>query len=228
MALLPDESVDMILTDPPYNTGMTAKTPEAFSLRRKGKTPWMGNFFNDSYTDEEYLSLVSRSCHAMYKVLKPNKGAYVFINWKKLGIWIECLENAGFKVKNCIVWDKVIHGLNYQNYAYTHEFLIFAVKGDFFPNNKQGGEFYKDVWNISRRIDNRTDGNHHETEKEIKVIRIPIKHASNEGDIVLDPFMGSGTTALACKQLKRNFIGFELNEEYCKIANKKLAQEILL
>ena len=61
----------------------------------------------------------------------------------------------------------------------------------------------------------------------MKVVNIPIIHASKEGDIVLDAFVGSGTTAVACKQLGRKFIGFEISPEYCKIAEKRLAQEVL-
>ena len=144
-----------------------------------------------------------------------------------LGLWLEKLELVGFKVKNTIVWDKVVHGLNYQNYAYTYELIIFAVKGSYFPKNKIKDQ-YKDIWHLQRKIDNRGDELHHETVKLLEVVKIPIVHASNEGDLICDPFIGSGTTAVACKQLNRKFIGIEIEQKYCDIAKKRLEQSSLL
>ena len=75
---------------------------------------------------------------------------------------------------------------------------------------------------INHRID---DGNNiHDTEKPVELMAILIENSSNPNNLVLDPFMGSGTTAIACKQLNRNFIGFEINKEYCDMANKRLEQ----
>lgn len=230
MLEMDDESVDLIVTDPPYNTGMDGKTSGRFG-NKDAKGNWLGGFFNDNYTDEEYEGLVRNVCAQLYRVLKNDKAGYIFINWKKLGLWLHTLESVGFSIKNVIVWDKVVHGLNYQNYAYTHEFIIFFVKGRFFPSNKsynckkQG--LYKDVWAIRRDLGNDDAKFEHETVKQINVIKTPIIHASEEGDLVLDPFMGSGTTAVASKSLRRNFIGFELEERYCQLAQRRLNQNTL-
>ena len=70
-------------------------------------------------------------------------------------------------------------------------------------------------------------GNIHPTQKPLKLFEFLVKASSNENDIVLDPFIGSGTTGVACKNLNRNFIGVELSEEYCQIAKKRLAQQQL-
>lgn len=222
---IPDNSIDLIVTDPPYNTGM-----KKIELKPNQKARLSG-FFNDDYSDEEYLNLIKNTVRELFRVLKDNKGGYIFMNWKKLGLWLEELALSGFNIKNVIVWDKRIHGLNYQNYAYTYELIIFFTKGNFFPNNKsikdKSKGYFKDVWSISRKIDNNKEEGHHETEKLLEVVKIPIEHSSIPTDIVLDPFMGSGTTAVACKQLNRNFIGFEISEDYCKIANKRLTQEVL-
>lgn len=220
MKQMPDECVDLIVTDPPYNTGMTKKETKS------SKKPWLFGFFNDSYSEWEYLKLVRDSCIEWYRLLKKDKGGYLFINWKQLGLWINELSQAGFKVKNVIVWDKVVHGLNYQNYAYTYELIVFFAKGDFYPNNKRNAE-YRDLWRIQRDINNDNKEEHHETVKQIRVARRPIRHGSNYGELVLDPFMGTGTTAVACKQLKRNFIGFEIDKNYCEVAERRLSQENL-
>src|SRR5258706_5872079 len=108
------------------------------------------------------------------------------MGWKSLGVWLDELSRAGFRLKNVIVWDKVLHGLNYQNYAYTHEFLIFAVKGRFFPRNRGGGDCFKDLWRISRAARHESAATpHHETVKPFEVVRRPIEHASEPGDLVL-------------------------------------------
>jgi site-specific DNA-methyltransferase (adenine-specific) len=216
LKLIPDNSVDLILTDPPYNTGM-------ISTSNNGR---LCNFFNDKYSLEEYENLVKKSCSEFYRVLKENKAIYIYINWKSLGIWVDNMKLNNFNIKNVIIWNKIVHGLNYQNYAHTYEMIIFATKGIFFPQNKsvkdKNNGFYKDVWNIQRKIDNSNDKNHHETVKITKVVEIPILHSTNPQDLVLDPFIGSGTTAVACLKLNRNFIGFELNQEYVDMANKRI------
>jgi len=229
---IPDNSVDLIVTDPPYNTGMTennTKKENHKTARFSGNCPtWLGNFFNDRYSKKEYNKLVKTITKEFFRVLKDNKAVYIYINWKQLGKWIYFLEKAGFKVKNTVVWDKVVHGLNYQNYAYTHEFIIYAVKGKFEVNNKSINDrnkgYYKDIWHIQRVIDNNTESEH-ETIKHIEVVRLPILHASNEGDLILDAFLGSGTTAVACKQLNRRCVGIEIVPKYIEIAKKRLEQE---
>ena len=227
MKQIDNNSVDLILTDPPYNTGMSPKNTSPINhptVMFKKKSPdRLGNFFDDDLSSEKYQKLVIGSCIEFQRILKKNHAGYIFINWKQLGTWINSLEKVGLKVKNVIVWDKIVHGLNYQNYAYTYELIIFFIKGEFFPNNKQG-KYYKDVWNIQRKIDTQNNKEHHETVKNIKIIRLPLIHASKGGDLILDPFIGSGTTAVACKQLNRKFIGFEISPEYCKIANQRLEQ----
>lgn len=215
LKLIPNNSVDLILTDPPYNTGMK---------KSNGKAR-LCHFFNDNLSKENYQNLVITSCNEFYRVLKENKAIYIYINWRNMGLWLTELEKAGFLMKNCIVWNKIIHGLNYQNYANTYELILFGVKGSFFPNNKP--KFYKDVWDIKRKVNTENKETHHETEKLLKIVQLPILHASNKGDIVLDCFIGSGTTAVACKQLGRNFIGCDNKQEYIDLTNKRLSQQIL-
>jgi len=217
---LPDNYVDLVLTDPPYNTGMSKKESNCPTR--------LGNFFNDSLKEEDYQKLVNESCQEFYRILKENRAIYAYMNWKELGRWINKMKENKFNIKNVIVWDKVVHGLNYQNYAYTYELIIFGIKGKFKLNNKTikdlRKKYYTDVWKIQRKIEN-DKFSEHETKKHIEVISIPILHSTIHNDLVLDPFLGSGTTAVACKRLNRNFLGFEINPDYCKLAVKRLEQE---
>jgi len=216
-------SVDLIVTDPPYNTGMDS---DSNKTTETGDRVRLNNFFDDNYTDYDYKRLVRDWASEMERVLKPNKAAYIFINFKSYPVWYESLIKAGFQIKNCIVWDKIVHGLNYQNYAYTHEFIIFAVKGDFKLVKKT--DFYKDVWHLSRCLGSElAEFDSHETIKPLPLIREIITQASKEGDIVLDMFAGTGTTLLAAKQLNRSYIGFEIMPKYYDIILKRLQQTML-
>jgi site-specific DNA-methyltransferase (adenine-specific) len=187
----PRESIDLVITDPPYNTGMQASEHSR-----------LGHFFNDALSPDAYRTLAVTVARELFRVLRIDRAAYVFINWKSLGVWLDAMSAAGFHAKNVIVWDKVIHGMTYRNYAYRHEFLIFAVKGRFFPANKRNEQaFFTDVWSIPRATVRTKASAVHATVKPLPLVELPILHASEPGDVVLDPFAGSGTTCVAAKAL---------------------------
>ena len=214
LAEIDDASVDLILTDPPYNTGLTARSGTRLT-----------NFFDDRYSADAYRALATTTARECFRILKDNRAAYVFINWRSLGVWLDALTGAGFRLKNVIVWNKVVAGLNYQNYAHTHEFLIFAVKGRFFPKNKGTGDDQRlDLWRVRRELHHaRNSDFHHETTKPLAVVRRPIEHATEPGEIVCDPFMGSGTTCVAAKMLGRGYIGIELDPRFFTLAAKRVS-----
>jgi DNA modification methylase len=213
---IPDQSVDLVLTDPPYNTGIKA-SPSSTRFR---------NFFDDALSPEDYLQLVRTTAQELFRVLKMDRACYVFMGWKSLGTWLDELFRAGFRLKNVIVWDKVVHGMNYQNYAYTHEFLIFAVKGKFHPRNKgTGDDSYRDLWHIQRELKQpRNDEFHHETVKPAALVRRPIEHASEEGELVLDPFFGSGRILVVAKELGRDYLGIERDARFHAMGTEALRQ----
>jgi len=206
-------SVDLVLTDPPYNTG----------IKPGGR---LRHFFDDALPTADYRDLARCVSHELFRVLKADRASYVFMGWKSVGIWLDELAGAGFLCKNVIVWDKVVHGLNYQNYAYTHEFLIFAVKGRFRPRNHlQSNGSYRDVWHVRRAMrQERSDRPHHETVKPFELIRRPIEHASEVGDVVLDPFAGSGTTCVVAKTLGRRYLGIERDPKYFRLSLRRLRE----
>ena len=208
---IPDNSVDLIVTDPPYNTGMSQK-------KTSGSTR-LSHFFDDDYIEEDYQKLVDNCCKEFWRLLKDDKRIYIFMNWKEYPRWFYALSYVGFTIKACIVWDKMIHGLGSQ-YKYTHEFIIFAVKGN--PLIKQPGElsgYYKDIWRVQRM---NYKNKEHDTQKPIKIMWMPISHGSDVGEIILDPFIGSGTAGVAAYSLGRKYIGIELNPKYVKIAEARI------
>lgn len=217
-------SFDAVITDPPYNTGLTQKTQVGRRLDANRPVfdngSWLGGFFNDSYAPEEYERLVNEWSKAIYRVLKDDAPLYLFINWKSYPIWHVALSQAGFTIKNLIVWDKEVHGLNYQNYAYRHEFLIFAVKGSFLPLMKTS--HYTDVWRFKRRLGGKMNEYEHETVKPVELLSEIVVQSTRRNDLILDPFGGSGTTAVAAKLNGRRSITIELREDYVTLSRKRL------
>lgn len=150
----------------------------------------------------------------LWRVLKPNGAMFIFYSHK-----VPLIDD---RVKNVIVWvkDNWTAGDLEGDFGNQYELCAFMPKDEFKLRSKR----YSNVWNFKR-----IDGSKavHPTQKPEALIRRLIETATNEEDLVLDCFMGSGTTAVACKQLNRNFIGFELSEEYCKIAEKRLQQKTI-
>lgn len=135
-------------------------------------------------------------------------------------------ENNYNKLKELYSLDKTYD--NFKNLVYTFNHEAIRIKRN--PRDKRKFNFEKQIFPNVWYFNDKSEMTkyEHSTVKPIDLIRTIIKASSNKDDIVLDCFMGSGTTAVACKQLNRNFIGFEINEEYCKIANKRLNQSNLL
>lgn len=211
---IPDESIDLVLTDPPYNTGL-----------RASNTTRLTHFFDDALPPDEYRALARTVSAELFRVLRQDRAIYVFMGWRSVGLWVDELSRAGFTLKNLIVWDKVVPGLNFQNYRHCHETLIYGVKGQRFPKNKgTGDDAYKDVWRIRRELRHPSrEEFHHETMKPLPLVRRPIEHSSEPGQLVLDPFAGSGSVCVAARMLGRHYIGIERDPAYCRLARERLA-----
>lgn len=148
----------------------------------------------------------------LWRVLKPTGCMFIFYSHKK--------PLVDERVKNVIVWVKNnwTAGDLEGDFGNQYELIAYMPKDEFKILSKR----YSNVWKF-----NRIAPELHPTQKPVDIIRRLIETSTTENMIVLDCFMGSGTTAVACKQLKRNFIGFEIDKDYCDIANKRLNQSNL-
>lgn len=195
-----DSSVDLIVTDPPYLTTYKTnhrKTPNRFSKE----------ILNDRVRGgQQLLNAYFVEC---YRVLKDDSSIYIFCSAKTQDIFKQLIELAGFTIKNSIVWVKNNHtaGDLKAQYGQKYEVIIYAQKG----RNEIQGQRLTDVWEFSKVSTAKLI---HQNQKPLDLIKQCIEKSSKEGDIVLDGFMGSGTTAIACLETKRNFIGFELDSYY--------------
>lgn len=197
-------SIDTIITDPPYFIGMT----------HNGKK---GNY-NDLIIMKPFFdSLFSE----FSRVIKENGKVYIFCDWRTYAFYYPLLLKH-ISVRNMLVWDK-ISGPG-SSYAFIHELILFAEKDT--PYMKGSNIFRIPGFSAGAK---KTNGEMlHPTQKPVEVIEKLITDSTKEGDLVLDCFMGSGTTAVAAKKLNRNFIGFEIQEKYITISENRLKQVEIL
>lgn len=201
---LPSDFCECIVTDPPYGIG------DVVSARRLPEER-----FKDVANNNKIYATWLKDLH---RVAKPSAAVYMFASWKNFAEWRTKLETVGFIIRDCLVWDKVIHGSSglTTHYGPQHEFIIYAIKEYHYIN-------YPRPTNILRfqRVNPMDLKNPYE--KPVSLIERLIRVSSNPGDIILDPFIGSGTTAVAARNLGRHFIGCDISPEYVAIARDRLA-----
>ena len=206
MKQMPDKCIDLVLTDPPYGVDYMGGQNEV--KREKLANDKEANVYKELFPE-------------IYRVLKNEGSAYVFYaNGKENDVF----PYICFDKYQVLIWNKINTGYGAMNARYHHRYEPFLYLTKKSPTKWNGGTTERDLWDITKYEGNEF----HPTQKPTNLIARMIKNSSNEGDIVLDPFLGSGTTAVACKQLKRNFIGIELSQKYCDIANQRLRQDTLL
>lgn len=208
MKCLDDESVDLIVTDPPYLMD--------YKSNRRIKQDKFDKILNDKDSNE----LISESIKEYYRILKNNTAMYMFCSWHHIDFFKQEVEKY-FKLKNIIVWNKNNHGSGdlKGSYAPKHEFILFCHKGRPLLQNKRTA----DVIDCAKIPSNKLI---HPTEKPIELLNIFIKNNSKEDDIILDGFVGGGSVLKSAKQLNRRYIGCELDPKYYEISVKRLKGEL--
>ena len=212
MKNIPDGSVDLVLTDPPYPTtsrgnagnsgGMLQK-----EINKKGKVFEHNNIDCTEYAPE------------FYRVLKDGSHCYVMTNHINLIKMLNVFTDCGFHFIKSLIWNKG-NKIMGQYYMSQFEYILFFRKGYGKKINNCGTADILSVPNKKTKDENGK--NIHDTEKPIELMQILIENSSNENDVVLDSFMGVGATALACINTNRNFIGIELDKGYFDIAEKRI------
>ena len=222
MKQMEDNSVDLILTDPPYEVDYNKKSKELAKLGKpREKQIERDEEFKDTLPDYTIL------CKEFYRVLKDNSHAYIFCGDKQICKWIKYMIEQGFKHPQVLVWhkDKTTYDMTMgHKFPLNNEFILFFQKG---WKKLNGYKIERHRFRSCLNFNSNGKTQYHSCAKPEDLIMFLIKLSSNENDLILDPFMGSGTTAVACKQLNRNFIGFELSQKYCDIANERLNQNNL-
>lgn len=206
--LMGGKKADMVFTDPPYNTGMKES-------RQKEKA-WLSHMFNDSYSKDHWERFMADFCSTYYSQMKDNSVAYICLDWRRNHELVPHIKN-NFKLSNIIIWDKVVHGLG-SDYKYTYELINVCKKGKPELRTHQGEREYSDVWHIQRKMGKNKD---HATAKPVELVERCVRHASKPHELVVDFFLGSGTTLIASEKHNRVCYGMELEPKYCDVIIKR-------
>ncbi len=200
MKTFADKSFDLVLTDPPYGMDYQSsrRTDKYEKIAGDVSLEWLTPFLKEAY-----------------RVMKDNSHIYLFCNDFAISDFRKELGGVGFTPKRALVWVKNNHtsGDLEGDYGNKTEFVVWGHKGRRVLNGK------RDTNVIHEK---RQDTDYHPTQKPVDLMYYFLMKSTNEGDSVLDPFMGSGTTLVAAKHLKRNCTGIEISEKYCKIAQERL------
>ena len=219
---MPDDFVDLILTDPPYNLGLFMKN-RATNL--KAMRP---NFFGAAGWDDlefddwkESMSEMFRECA---RVSKKGASMIVFMSIIKVETIIQIASKYGFYYKTTGIWHKknpMPRNMNLHFINSTEAWLYFVYDkhtGTFNNNGKAVHDFFE----TSVTPAGEKKYGKHPTQKPVALLENFITLLSNEGNVVFDPFMGSGSTGVAALLHGRKFIGAELNKDYCALSEKRM------
>jgi len=228
MKQIPDDSIDCVITSPPYNYNLRIHYGE-YGGRSVNDHNKYGKMYDDALSMDDYFEWQKECIEQMLRISK----GIVFYNIQMLtGNKVALFKLIGHfaeQIKEVIIWDKInaepaMHD-GVLNSVY--EYIIVFDKND--AISRQFKTFNSERGILTNML--RIQKNHlkqniaHSAVFPLQLPRHIIKYFTNDGDTILDPFMGSGTTAIACIKEKRNFIGFELNTDYYTRATKRIAAE---
>lgn len=222
LSKVPDNSVDLTITDPPYNLGLFMKKRGTNMNRLRA-----GHFAASGWDNLEFqewteqMDLLFCECA---RVMKQRGSLIMFMSIIKVETIINLAEKYGFYYKTVGIWHKtnpLPRNMNLQFVNSTETWIYFVYNDTTGTFNNQGQLLHDFVETATIGNNERRLGKH-PTQKPLTLLKYFINILSNEHDTVLDPFMGSGTAGVACKELNRRFIGIELNEEYYSLSKKRI------
>lgn len=213
-----EDSIDLLLTDPPYASGARRdadRQVRGSMLRETDDADW---FSHDAMTSWGYTWFLRSVLTEARGRLSPGAHVYVFSDWRQTPNVYGMLEATGYRVNHCLTWDKEHYGMG-SYWRNQHENIVFASLGT------PAAMLDRGMGSVLRCRAVLPEMREHPTEKPTELIRRVIRAVP--GDVVLDPFAGSGTTLEAAKREGRRSIGIEIEPKYCETAVKRLRQEVL-
>lgn len=216
---IPDNSVDFILTDPPYNIGQhsTGNIPlQGRAAMNNDVAEWDLVPFNPEEWSEEFI-----------RILKPEGNLFIFTSYNQIGRWYNCLDHR-FDTTNFMIWHKTNPAPKVFKAGFLNSCeMIFTCwnKGHTWHFSSQS-EMHNFIESPICMRPERLSEPKHPTQKPISILKRMIEIATNEGDIIFDPFMGVGSVGVAAIQLKRRYIGVEIDEAYYRAAKKRIDETL--
>jgi len=234
MKTIPDETIDLVVTDPPFAINFKAK--EA-NYNRTASRVLSG--YNEINVEDYYKFTNDWMCQVK-RILKKSGSMYVFSGWNNLKDILTALDVNGFTTINHIIWKYQFGVVTAKKFVTSHYHCLFVCKNDkmrkFFPYSRfkknaktsDGKSLHyrdkEDVWIIKREYwtgDDKTP-----TKLPAEIIKKILQYSSEKNDLILDPFLGSGQVAVISKMLGRKYLGFEIIKSYYDFAYKRLEKNV--
>jgi len=215
MGGLADGSIDMICTDPAYWT--------LNKWREVGTTTRLGGHKDADQRDEsKWFETIDANdlrdlMNEIWRVLKNNSHAYIFCDHETLRYVLSYADDMDWRKVKPLIWDKVNQGMGY-TYRCRYEFIVFLEKG----KRRLNDLGIPDILTVKKIV------NGYPTEKPVPLMEILIKQSTVENEIVCDPFFGSGSVAVACKNLNRHFTGTDISEKAHEYYHNRNSQGVLI
>ncbi|MHA1944072.1 MAG: DNA-methyltransferase [Candidatus Thorarchaeota archaeon] len=203
MKRLPKESIDLVIADPPFGIEFDGRS----SVYNRDE-----NLVIEGYEEAtDYQEFTRTWLAELPRIMKPTSSAYVFSGWTNLESVLTGAREAGLTTLNHLIWHYPFGVYTKKRFVSSHYHIVLLVKNPkkYFFNKIEN--YPEDVWIVKRQY--RTGLTKNATKLPLDVVTRCVDFSSRPGDIVLDPFMGNGTTAIAAKSNFRHFIGFEINEQ---------------
>lgn len=204
-----DNEFDLIVTDPPYKVTARGGYTSAGGIMLSEKMRNGSVFEKNSISIDDYID-------EFYRVLKDGSHCYIMTNNKNITEFLKVIDRSKFHQIKILIWVKD-NKIMSQAYMSQFEYILFLRKGKFKKINDCGSSDVMQFKNPKNKF--------HPSEKPVELMSTLIKNSSMQGDKVLDPFMGSGTTGFSCQLLNRHFTGVELDSSYFEVAKKRIEQQ---
>lgn len=226
LADVPDGSVDMVLTDPPYSSGGLFAGDRKASTRVKycdddyNGAARFQDFSGDNMDQRsftEFMRMVLSKCRQKAKL---ESVCAVFVDWRNIAAVGDALQAAGWVYRGIVVWDKGISRAIPNRFRNDCEYVVWGTNGPRKTEYIEGVFVGPGCYHIKSV---NTKKKHHQTEKPVELLEKLLAICPESG-MVLDPFMGSGSTGVACINTNRGFIGMELDLNYYKTARRRIGE----
>ena len=226
---IPDKSIDLVLTDPPYNVSKLNDRRDRSKLNSpimRRDSPLVYDFGEwDNRTQQEFFDFTKEWLKLICNTLRVNGTIASFFSKEDISLLNWEAQKYDVRTRTIFVWHKTnpVPTFRKVNYLSACEFIWLGSKGTWIINYKKQAEMHNFYETPNSSSYGETG---HPTEKPIALIHHLIEIHSNPSNLILDPFLGSGTTAYCAKKLNRYCIGIEIEEKYCEIAAKRCSQGV--
>ena len=231
---IPDNKIDLVITDPPFAINFKSKKANYNRIASRVLPGY------NEIESKDYYNFTYNWMNQINRILKKSGSMYVFSGWNNLKDILTALDENGFITINHIIWKYQFGVVTSKKFVTSHYHCLYVCKNNngrkFFPYSRfdknaktsDGKSLHyndkEDVWNIKREYwtgDEKTP-----TKLPAEIIKKILEYSSEEKDVVLDPFLGSGQVAVLSKMLKRKYLGFEIVKEYYNFAKKRLEKNV--